>query len=67
MFDISNFFIFIYLRLFKCLISIESNCEIVLVFKGAQDVFVDLKLDNGTTISLEQTETKICIRDWTRK
>ncbi len=54
-------------RLFKCLIPIESMCDIILVFKDIDDAILELKFDNGTVICLEKSEKDLMVRNWRRK
>jgi uncharacterized protein YsxB (DUF464 family) len=53
--------------LFKCLISIETTCDITLVFKDIDDVGLELKFDNGTSVRLDKSEKDVIIRQWKRK
>ncbi|CAF4382635.1 unnamed protein product, partial [Adineta steineri] len=56
-----------YSKLFKCLIPIESICEIVLVFKNIDNIIPELKFDNGTFIHLYKSEKDLIIRNWRQK
>jgi hypothetical protein len=58
---------FVSFRLFKCLIPIESICDIILVFKDVENVILELKFDNGTVINLEKSEKDVTVRHWRRK
>ncbi|CAF4894103.1 unnamed protein product, partial [Rotaria sp. Silwood2] len=53
--------------LFKCLIPIESMCDITLVFKHIADVVLELKFDNGKHIRLEKSDKDLIVRNWKRK
>ena len=53
--------------LFKCLIPIESTCDITLVFKDVVDVVLELRFDNGTLIRLDKSEKDLIVRNWKRK
>lgn len=46
---------------------IESTCEIVVVSKGSEELMLELKFDNGTTICLEKSEKEMVVRGWKRK
>ena len=54
-------------RLFKCLIPIESICNVTLVFKYITDIVLELKCDNGMRIRLEQSDKDFIVRNWKRK
>ncbi|CAF1323401.1 unnamed protein product [Adineta steineri] len=56
-----------YSKLFKCLIPIESICEIVLVFKNIDNIIPELKFDNGTFIHLYKSKKDLIIRNWRQK
>ncbi len=71
---LSKFYFLIYesneivcIRLFKCLIPIESICDITIVFKYVADITLEVKFDNGTLIRLDKSEQDLIIRNWTRK
>ena len=53
--------------LFKCLIPMESNYDITLVFKANVDVILVVKLDNGSAILVDESDKDLIVRHWKRK
>ncbi|CAF0757136.1 unnamed protein product [Adineta ricciae] len=56
-----------YLNLFRCCLPMKSRWEAIIVFKGSDDVMLELECDDGKLIPLDQSEEDLVIRDWKRK